>query len=66
MKRRDDDDYTLDDLVAHERSNMLLVAVLLVGAVLYFSLRSCSAPPAPADGQREASPVVTKPWEGAR
>jgi hypothetical protein len=35
---RPDDDFTLDDLVAHERSNLRLVAVLFVGAVIYFAV----------------------------
>lgn len=30
-----DEDFTLDDLVAHERGNLKLVAVVFVGALIY-------------------------------
>ena len=61
---RPDDDYTLDDLIAHERSNLRLVAVVFVGAVIFFAIGG--RPEILPGGGEDIGPIMTEAWPGER
>jgi hypothetical protein len=72
MRRPNDQPYSMDDLVAHEKSNLRLVAVLFVGAILLLvsgkltNLPLPTPPGSPAATPGEDGPPGSEAPDGER